>query len=333
MAAFFRRVRTMNASDAPTAAEWIIRSRPVPEPLARLLPDLLQKLILEETLSGVVAEYIRDADSPPEFAAFGISGFVSEECAKDYLAAPVPHFGIALLDRAGRGYGEGLFLRYEEIAEANAGEGVSLFPLFWLQRSYDVTDPEARILLGLGQQAFLSGHRGYRLARILKEAPAHLASSFLGGGFREHCRLPAGTPFSFHPEAGLEEEFAVFDITRAELEGKWPSTAVGHLFAHQQPRCGFTRFEQQVLIRAVDGLTDTKIARDLGITADAVAMRWRSIYTRVLDNAPSVLRSEECFNGARGQEKRRLVIAFVSEHPEELRPYARPARRNGKASV
>lgn len=318
----------MNATDAPTAAEWIIRDRPVPGQLARSLPSLLQRLILEETLSGAVVDYVRDAESPPEFAAFGISGFVSEACAGAYLASPTPHFAVELLHRAS--LGQTPFLSYEEIAEANAGEGVALFPLLWLQRSYDVADPEARILLGLGQQALLGRHRGYRLARILKEAPAHLSSTFLSGGFREHCRLPVGAPLSYFPGVPLKEEYSVFDITRVDLEGKWPGTAVAHLFMHQPPRCAFTRAEQQVLVRAADGLTDAKIAEGLGATVNAISMHWRSIYARVSKNAPSVLRSEECSNRSRGQEKRRLVIAFVNEHPEELRPYARQARRNGK---
>ncbi len=101
---------------------------------------------------------------------------------------------------------------------------------------------------------------------------------------------------------------------------------------YDPPRCLFTRAEQQVLVGAVDGLTDAKIAQQLEIPVTAVAMRWRSIYARLLDSAPSVLRSEEEANGARGEEKRRKAIAFVSEHPEELRPYAPAPRRQRRVA-
>jgi DNA-binding NarL/FixJ family response regulator len=323
-----RRGRIINADDAPKAAEFITRFSSVPSQLADLLPGLLRRLILEELLSGVVVEYFRDHDPQPEFAAFGVSGFVSETWANDFLASPTPHIDLTVLDRAARGAQD--LLTYEEIAEANAGDGVTLLPLLWLQATDDPADPEAHALLRLGQQNFLDRHRGYRLARIIKETWAERAFAFQGGGFREHCRMPAGTPLSFDPQGRLERDHIIYTVTRTDIEANWPGTAVGLLFAHEPPRCGYTRAEQEVLLRAADGLTDAKIALDLGISAAAVSMRWRSIYARFAEGAPSALRFEETSSGARGQEKRRLVIAFVSEHPEELRPYARPARRNGK---
>ena len=235
-ASFVRRVRTINAADAPKAAEWINRTRPVPGELAPLLPSLLQRLIAEETLNGVVVEYGRDNDVEPELAAFGLSGFVSEACARDYLASPTPYLEIMLLHRALRDAHTPAFLTYEDIAQANAGEGLTLVPLFWLQRSYDFADPEAHVLLTLGQQTLLGRHRGYRLTRILKEIPAHFASAFMGGGFKEHCRLPANTPLSLLPEAVLSEDHIIFTITRSDMEGEWPGKIIGHLFVHQAPR-------------------------------------------------------------------------------------------------
>jgi DNA-binding NarL/FixJ family response regulator len=325
-----RRARAINAGDAPKAAEFITRSTPVPGRLARLLPGLLHQLISEEVLSGVVVEHIRDGHVRPELAAVGLSGFVSETWADSFLASPAPHIELILLDLASRDAQGPAFLTHDEIAQANAGDSLTLVPLLWLQVTEDYDDPEAHVLLRLGQQNFLSRHRGYRLTRIIKEMWAERAFAFQGGGFQEHCRIPAGTPLSFNPEAALGRDHIIFTVTRQEVEANWPGTAVGLLFAHEPPRCGFTRAEQQVLTLAADGLTDARIAQDLGISAAAVSMRWRSIYTRFLEGAPLALRFEEASTGARGLEKRRHVIGFVSEHPEELRPYARPARRNGK---
>jgi DNA-binding CsgD family transcriptional regulator len=322
-----RRGRIINAGDAAKAAEFIERFSPLSKGLAQRLPGVLRQLISDELLSGVVVEYIRNNDATPEFAAVGLSGFVSEAWADGYLAAPEPHIELALLDRASRASQNRDFLNYSEIAQGNAGDGLTLVPLLWLQASDDPTDPEAHALLRLGQQNFLDRHRGYRLTRIIKETWAERAFAFQGGGFREHCRLPAGSPLSFNPEGKLERDHIIYTVTRADIEANWPGTAVGLLFAHEPPRCGFTRAEQDILIRAAEGLTDTKIAQELGVTVAAVSMRWRSIYARFAEGAPLALRFEEA-SGARGQEKRRLVIAFVSEHPEELRPYARPARRN-----
>jgi hypothetical protein len=326
-APFIRCVRTMHAGDTPEAAEWIERSHPVSEALARALPGLLQNLIAEESLTGVVVEYIYDTDLKPELAAFGLSGFIGEDCACGLLAAPEPHIELVLLERA-RQYRSGpAFLRFEEIAEANAGEGLTLVPIFWLQRTNDFADPEAHALLSLAQQTLMQRHRGYRLARILKEIPSERAAVFMGGGFREHCRFRAGAPLSFRPGAALDQDHSLFTVTRREIESDWPSSTVAHMFAYQPPRCLFTRAEQQILIGATDGLTDAKIAQQLGLSTTAVAMRWRSIYARLLDRAPAVLRFEENGAGGRGEEKRRRAIAYVAEHPEELRPYAQAAPR------
>ncbi len=322
---FIRRVRTIHAGDAPRAAEWIGRSHPVSEALALRLAELLKRLISEESLTGVAVEYIH-ADGPkPELAAFGLSGFVGEFCATGLLAAPTPHIELVLLQRVLCAQ-ESAFLTYEEIAAANAGDGLTLVPIFWLQRTNDFADPEAHALLGLAQQTLLQRHRGYRLARILKEIPTDRAAVFMGGGFTEHCRLPAGTPLSFLPGAALKQDHSIFTVTRAEIEANWPSSTIAHMFAYEPPRCAFTRAEQQVLIGAADGLTDAKIALVLGLSTTAITMRWRSIYARIMERAPPVLR-EENSNGARGEEKRRRVIAFVTEHPEELRPYVQAPRR------
>jgi hypothetical protein len=330
-ATFIRRVRTMHAGDTPKAAEWIGRSHPVSGHLARALPSLLQGLILEESLTGVVVEYIRDDERDPELAAFGLSAFIGEACATGLLAEPAPHIELVLLERA-RDRSEPAFLTYEEIAEANAGDGLTLVPIFWLQRTNNFADPEAHALLGLAQQTLLQRHRGYRLARIIKEIPAHRAAVFLGGGFREHCRFSAGAALSFNPGATLAEDHAVFTVTRAEIEANWPSSTIAHMFAYDPPRCAFTRAEQQVLIGAADGLTDAKISQLLGVSLNAITTRWRSIYARLVQCAPAVMCFEEGANGGRGEEKRRKAVAFVSEHPEELRPYAHSQRRTrGKA--
>ena len=66
---FVRRLRTINAGDAPEAAAFIQLCYPFADQLGRSLPELLSRLISEETLNGVVVEYIRDDDLKPEIAA------------------------------------------------------------------------------------------------------------------------------------------------------------------------------------------------------------------------------------------------------------------------
>ena len=306
---------------------------PVSGALASILSNLLRQLLADEVLNGVTVEYVFDDGAPPRMAAFGLSGFLHDEWASCYLASPLPHLALTALHSALPGAPRPVFLSFDEIAHGNSAEGLTLVPLFWLQQSYDPADPETHVLLAHGLQLFFQRHRGYRLVRILKDVPAHLSSAHLDVGFSEHCRFSAGTPLSFCPEVSLEDDHFAYIATKAETEGAWPGKTIGHLFAYQPPRCGFTRHEQQVLARAADGLTDTQIARHLGITIAAVSLRWRSIYNRIAEHASSVLQREESSNGARGQEKRRKVIGFVNEHPEELRPHAGHTRRRSSIAV
>ncbi|ADP71557.1 hypothetical protein Rvan_2333 [Rhodomicrobium vannielii ATCC 17100] len=329
---FDRRVRSIRADDAPLVAEFILQIAPVSDTFRQSLPGLLRRLISEEILGGIAVDYVHDTGVKAESAAFGISGFVHEAWAATYLASPSPHMSLTLLHDALNDRGAPPFLTLKDVAQANAGHGLILVPLFWLQRSYDRADPEAHALLSIAQQSLLRGHEGYLLSRVIKEVPAILSSAFAGGGFKELARFPAGTPLGFSPGASLAQDHIVYTVARSDFEGDWPGKAVGRLFAYTPPRCGFTYAEQQILLRAMNGVTDARIARDLGISLAAVNLRWRSIYGRVADYAPSVLLSEDSSNGSRGTEKRRLVISFVADHPEELRPYGGNGRRQGSTA-
>lgn len=311
----------MTAADATSVAAWIIRDFPVPAALAAQLADLLADLVEQETLIGEVVEYLHCVDARPELVAFGLSGFLSPSCSETYLREPIPHFELVLLDRSRRAE-KPTFLGYAEIARGNAGEGLTLFPLFWLQRSNDPADAEARELLILCHDTFLRVHRGYRIVSILKEASADRAASFASGGFEPRHTLKAGTPLTIS-ERHLAEDHVVF-VARKPASDGWPGSALDPLFVHRAARCDFTRAEQQVLVRAESDLTDGEIAEDLGVSANSVALRWRSIYARVAERVPFALDPDPRRPNAqaRGAEKRRRVIAFVRQHPEELRPNA-----------
>lgn len=114
----------------------------------------------------------------------------------------------------------------------------------------------------------------------------------------------------------------VFEARKSDFEGVLPGSMVSHVFVYRRPQCGFTRLEKQVLERAADHLTDEEFSSALGIKPGAVAPRWRSIYARVAEHVPSWLDAGASVgSAARGKERRQRVIAFVTEHPEALRPY------------
>jgi hypothetical protein len=320
----------MKGADAAKVAAWIVRDFPVAPSLASDLPHLLRHLIDNETLDGRLVEDVHDEHAKPELAAVGLAGFLGRECVEAYLSDPFPHLELVLLDRARRPGAGPTFLCYAEIADANAGEGVTLFPLLWLQRRNDPADPEARELLAVSQRTCLHVFRGYRLIGILKEAAAERAAAFIGGGFRQQHVLRAGTPLGFMRQK-LSKDHIVFLAQKSDFENGWPAAALAPLFFFQPPQCAFTRAEQTVLSLAEEeGLTDAEIANELGTSTNSIVLRWRSIYARLADRVPAALLRDAARRSAplaRGTEKRRLAIAFARQHPEELRPYSRSLQR------
>lgn len=54
----------------------------------------------------------------------------------------------------------------------------------------------------------------------------------------------------------------------------------------------------------------------------ALKKLWRGIYERIEDVAPGFFGDEVDEDGKRGPEKRRQVLAYVRQRPEELRPWS-----------
>jgi DNA-binding CsgD family transcriptional regulator len=102
-----------------------------------------------------------------------------------------------------------------------------------------------------------------------------------------------------------------------------PSTPVSAVFTYLPPRFRFTAGEQRMLLRAIEGLTDEEIAGTLSISRDAVKQTWRSIYDHVAQVMPDLVDRGQMVagEGARGQEKRRRIVAYVRDNAQELRPH------------
>jgi len=117
----------------------------------------------------------------------------------------------------------------------------------------------------------------------------------------------------------------VVGLTR-ELEFDRPGSLVARLFYYHAPRFGFSRSEQRLLALALGGSTDDELAEQLGVSRSCIKKRWLSMYRRasldstMKDSIPPDGRSSE-----RGREKRRRLLQYVRERPEELRPVSKHA--------
>ena len=110
-------------------------------------------------------------------------------------------------------------------------------------------------------------------------------------------------------------------LTRAEALSK-PGAGFSALFRYAPPRFGFTPAERRMLRCASAGTTDEAIAGALLLSRSTVKKRWDSIYGRVEQREAAVLSPSVPLDasGKRGAERRRRLLSYLRDHPEELRP-------------
>lgn len=78
------------------------------------------------------------------------------------------------------------------------------------------------------------------------------------------------------------------------------------------------------MLRAVFNESDDDIAADLNIALDTVRKHWRAMFNRVEEvDAMFFPRTTNSDRGKRGPEKRRLLLHYVRQHLEEIRPHVR----------
>jgi DNA-binding NarL/FixJ family response regulator len=100
--------------------------------------------------------------------------------------------------------------------------------------------------------------------------------------------------------------------------GSW-STAI---FIYTPPIIGFSRSEQKLLLAALPGGTECEIAKELAISISAVKKCWRCVYERVRTSGIGIFADDanDVETVDRGKEKKHVLLAYLREHPEELRP-------------
>ena len=115
------------------------------------------------------------------------------------------------------------------------------------------------------------------------------------------------------------------DIARAR-QGNW----IDAMFHYRPPQVGFSRAEQLLLLTTLRNEAagaDQELAAALGVSMPTVKKMWLSIYRRAA--SLSELAPDGCEQGHepvhRGKEKRRRLLAYLRNHPEELRPLSRKA--------
>jgi len=287
----------------------------------RDLPDAWLRLLEFEAKEAVVFEEVVGASAA--ICAIGVSVFVNDEFVRELKARPF-WFAPELARQLKRGHSPLLFDR--ELRQANSRGGLTA--LVWEGRITPGFEENAEVHRKLAN-IFLETHRGF----LWKEVICHQIetaerlnwSPRIGGLLWDPIAGGYTDRLGENPEEFLSHPH-VFGLTReieiARPAGSW----VGGLFEYQPPRFGFSRSEQHLLLAALNGGTDQELSRELDISPETVKKAWCRIYARVsaclTELIPSNFAAE---NGTseRGKEKKQRLLAYLRDHPEELRPASR----------
>ncbi|MGA9883897.1 MAG: hypothetical protein WBQ34_09285 [Candidatus Acidiferrales bacterium] len=312
----------MVPKDVRACAE-VIANHPVlgPRYQGRALADLSAawlRVLGSESIVGAVFE--ESEGSRFVFRGFGISVFVTDDFMWQVKKPPLVWSGFELATRILQGRSPVLSER--QLREANSKEGLNL--IVW--EAIPQTGFEKRAdIYHLMVTSFIEVHRGYRLKEMITspvESVERLQWALDAGGLLWN---PSAGRYDRCPERkyrDLVNQPHVIGVTR-DAEFARPGTWVGTLFDYHPPKFGFSRSEQAMLWRALDGGTDASLSKELGVSLPTVKKMWLSVYRRMGDHIPELNHDSSPADATairRGKEKKRHLLAYLRNHPEELRP-------------
>jgi len=273
----------------------------------------------------------RDALTAPVFEAIegksvrtlgtAICTFVTDDFLREIKTPPLPWATPLLLRRIEQG--KSPVLTDEQVLSANSTSGLSLYVWHSGLSVENMRTPEIASML---LPEFVRHFRGYHIKELLQQAecPEHFQGMRMAGGLRVSSLdgtyqdfLETHAVDVFAPQlVGLNEEMS------DRIRGSWLTA----LFNFTPPILGFTQGEQRLLNCALEGGTDEEISDRLLISQSAIKKTWRSIYERVgnfgLATIPTNRKPDKGLI-ERGREKKKHLLAYLREHPEELRPFSR----------
>jgi hypothetical protein len=266
------------------------------------------------TRSAVVEMHWKDR---VEIVGFGFGSFVKKSFAEREVRNPRPGLNSRIVESIVNG--NSVIATYTEVRDANTRSDLQqvILDTSWKNGPLATAQVnEVRILLG---QAYQELFAGYRFARILTEIVDELDSWHVRGlnSFRVVDRFENFR--RANPETELNPERLLLEVTLESMRADPHSVAAGLFQHHVPPQFAFTRREQELLELALDGVDDWSIANSLFVTLPAIKRRWSAVFERV-----GSIRPEFCpldGEGTRGVEKRRRILTYVRNHPEELRPF------------
>ena len=265
-------------------------------------------------------------DAAGRVVGIGAAVFVSAAFATGEIAYPQPGLNARIIKSVDSG--RSVVLSQEQLQAGNAFGGLDLVVLC-AARSKEMVDAsalsEVESTIGI---AFFRLFLGWRFRQMMREGVgrdtlAHIESQRVFGtrdnfeAFRQR-----------NPDAPWSHDRALFVCTK-EFALAFPGSVAAILFGYREPILRLTRHDQHLLDAALAGATDDELARQLKLKTPTVKKRWATVFHHVSEVKPDIFPSHVTLSDSRsrGPQKRHLLLDYLRQHPEELRPTVSGRRR------
>ena len=264
----------------------------------------LPELIIDLLARGLAKSYVIEESVTGRLRWFGLSAFPAPHAMRTALDLPSLPFRDVLLQTALDGRSP--FLSRKQVATSNAAGDLQLTVLLCRPDVGEFTQHQGALLFRMAYDSFCFAHAGFGLSEFWQDVgDPHRARMLEDLGLVRHRRLKM--------ENGAELFLLKHTAERALAN---PAYAMSLVFNCPLPRFGFSLPQQELLESALLDLPDCDFALAHCLSDDAVKKRWRAIYDRVaLIDAPLVE------TGVSGPNQRRMLLGYLRQHLEELRPY------------
>jgi hypothetical protein len=330
------RHRPMRTADIDPCVE-IVASHPVFGPRYRdsihELRESWCRLVDYGTKTMVVFEELDGA--AVRLLGAAISVFITDAFLRAVKTPPFFWIGPELARRIVQGPSP--LLSDKQLREANSSDGLNLLTWDGFLGPEDAKRPE---VYNKVMSVFIEEHRGYLWKEIIGPQPdtvERFQGALKTGGMLLNASNGAWeTVYPDAPDDIMKRPY-VIGLSR-EIEMRRPGSLAGMLFNYQPPRFAFSASQQNLLLAAFGGRTDEEMSAWLGISSSAVKKAWQAIYDRVAAEMPELFPPnsvEPPVVRERTKEKRRRLLTFLRDHPEELRPLSRKllTRANSAAGM
>jgi hypothetical protein len=207
----------------------------------------------------------------------------------------------------------------DDVRTANSGDGMHAVMSQPAHEPRPWNDPMLERMRRVAALGFIHFFGGYRIRSLHYEAYGDAAAAHLrAGGFRLEHDFPSTVRTVGCDPAWRPRMFVKY---RDEVEPGAIDVMAAHIFHFAEPRLGLTPAEQRVVLRALLGESDRRIAEALHLSTETVRSAWDSVYGRIVRVVPAVFEDDTVEHAGRGAEKRRLAVEYLRQHMHELRPH------------